>query len=111
MGKAVNLTVKNGDISGTIVGSYDDFAIRTEIKKGESSLPENKDGGEKTLDVSANNGDVNIEFSTRDLVFLKRVFHRMKCLQTSSKIMRKLRRRKIESIKFIGIKSVFGSIP
>lgn len=63
VGKAVNLTVKNGDISGTIVGSYDDFAIRTEIKKGESSLPENKDGGAKTLDVSANNGDVNIEFS------------------------------------------------
>ena len=63
MGNAVNLTVKNGDISGTIAGSYEDFAIRSEIKKGESSLPDNKDGGEKTLNVSANNGDVNIEFA------------------------------------------------
>lgn len=63
VGNALNLTVKNGDISGMIAGSYDDFSIRSEVKKGESSLPENKDGGEKTLNVSANNGDVNIEFA------------------------------------------------
>ena len=62
VGSALSLTVKNGDISGTIVGSYDDFAIQTEIKKGESNLPDNKDDGEKTLHVSSNNGDVNIEF-------------------------------------------------
>ncbi len=61
-GNAINLTVKNGDISGTIAGSYDDFAIQSEIKKGESNLPDNKDGGEKTLNVSGNNGDINIEF-------------------------------------------------
>ena len=62
VGSALSLTVKNGDISGTVVGSYDDFAIQTEIKKGESNLPDNKDDGEKTLNVSSNNGDVNIEF-------------------------------------------------
>ena len=62
VGSAIYLTVKNGDISGTVVGSYDDFAIQTEIKKGESNLPDNKDGGEKTLNVSRNNGDVNITF-------------------------------------------------
>ena len=61
VGSALSLTVKNGDISGTVVGSYDDFAIQTEIKKGESNLPDNKDSGEKTLNVSSNNGDVNIE--------------------------------------------------
>lgn len=61
-GNSICLTVKNGDISGTVTGSYDDFAIQTKIKKGESNLPENKDGGEKTLNVSGNNGDVNIEF-------------------------------------------------
>lgn len=59
---AINLTVKNGDISGAILGSYDDFAIQSEVKKGESNLPDSKDGGEKTLNVSSNNGDVNIEF-------------------------------------------------
>lgn len=62
VGSALTLNVKNGDISGTVVGSYDDFAIQSEIKKGESSLPDEKDGGEKTLNVSGNNGDVNIEF-------------------------------------------------
>ena len=62
VGSGLSLTVKNGDISGTIIGSYDDFAMQTEIKKGESNLPDKKDGGEKTLNVSCNNGDVNIDF-------------------------------------------------
>ena len=62
VGNTLTLNVKNGNVSGTVVGSYDDFAIQTEIKKGESNLPDNKDGGEKTLNVSSNNGDVNITF-------------------------------------------------
>lgn len=61
VGSALNLTVKNGDISGAGTGSYDDFAIQSDVKKGDSSLPESKDGGSKTLNVSANNGDVDIE--------------------------------------------------
>ena len=61
VGNALYLTVKNGDIEGTVIGSYDDFAIQSEIKKGKSNLPDNKTGGEKTLNVSSNNGDVNIE--------------------------------------------------
>lgn len=62
VGSGLTLNVKNGDISGVIAGDYDDFTIQTEIKKGETNLPDNKDGGEKTLNVSGNNGDVNIEF-------------------------------------------------
>lgn len=62
VGSTLRLSVKNGDISGTIIGSYNNFAIHSEIKKGESNLPNNKDSGEKTLNVSSNNGDVNIEF-------------------------------------------------
>lgn len=62
VGNSLYLTVKNGDIQGTVIGSYDDFAIQSKIKKGESNLPVNKDSGEKTLNVSCNNGDVNIEF-------------------------------------------------
>ena len=58
----LTLNVKNGDISGSISGSYDDFSIQSEIKKGESNLPDNKDSGKKALNVSCNNGDVNIEF-------------------------------------------------
>lgn len=62
VGEALTLSAKNGDISGTIVGGYDDFAIQTEIKKGDCNLPEQKDGGEKDLYVSCNNGDAFIDF-------------------------------------------------
>lgn len=62
VGNSLNVTVKNGNITGNIIGGWDDFAITYDIKKGESNLPEHKDGGEKSLQVSANNGDVNIEF-------------------------------------------------
>lgn len=62
VGSALTLNVKNGDISGTVAGSCDEFAIQTEIKKGESNLPDRKDGGEKSLHVSGNNGDVSIAF-------------------------------------------------
>ena len=61
VGNALYLTVKNGDITGTVIGGYDDFAIQSNVKKGECNLPEIKNGGEKTLNVSGNNGDVNIE--------------------------------------------------
>lgn len=63
VGNALYLTAKNGDISGTVVGSYDDFTIQTDIKRGESNLPDNKADGEKLLNVSSNNGDVDIEFN------------------------------------------------
>ena len=62
VGSALTLSAKNGDISGAVAGSYDDFAIQSEIKKGESNLPDNKDSGEKALTVSNNNGNIDIEF-------------------------------------------------
>ena len=62
VGSALTLNIKNGDISGAIVGSYDDFSIQSKIKKGESNLPDNKDSGEKALNVTGNNGNVDIEF-------------------------------------------------
>ena len=62
VGREIALTAKNGDISGTVAGSYDDFAIRSAVKKGESNLPETKDGGKKVLNVSCNNGDISIAF-------------------------------------------------
>lgn len=62
VGNALKLDAKNGNISGTITGSYDDFAIQSTSKKGESNLPKNKSSGNKTLEVSCNNGDITIEF-------------------------------------------------
>ena len=64
VGKSIYLDAKNGNISGTIIGSYDDYAISCNVKKGESNLPSSKENGTKTLTVSNNNGDVDIEFVT-----------------------------------------------
>ncbi len=59
----ISLTAKNGDIIGSIVGSYDEYAISCDIKKGESNLPSIKESGTKTLTVSNNNGNIDIEFT------------------------------------------------
>lgn len=65
VGNSLILSAKNGNISGTVAGSYDDFSIRSNIKKGGSNLPDQKNGGEKTLHASCNNGDIQIEFANR----------------------------------------------
>lgn len=62
VGNGLRLENKNGNISGSVVGSYDDFTISTESKKGENNLPASKEGGTKTLNVTNNNGDIDIEF-------------------------------------------------
>ena len=62
-GSSVTLSAKNGNITGTIVGSWDDYAITCNVKKGETSLPESKTGGSKTLAVDCNNGDVEVEIA------------------------------------------------
>ena len=62
-GSSVTLNAKNGNITGTIVGSRDDYAIACNVKKGETSLPESKTGGSKTLAVDCNNGDVEVEIA------------------------------------------------
>jgi hypothetical protein len=60
-GEKIALDVKNGNISGAVSGSYDDYSIKCNIKKGDSNLPENKEGGSKLLTINANNGDVEID--------------------------------------------------
>ena len=59
---SVNLKAKNGNIGGTIIGSYDDYSVSCSIKKGESNLPAEKEGGTKNLIVSVNNCDVDVSF-------------------------------------------------
>ena len=59
VGKSLSMKSKNGNIKGSVLGGYDDFIINCDIKKGDCNL-QNKDGGEKILNVSCNNGDVNI---------------------------------------------------
>lgn len=49
--------------SQSISGTMDEFSITCTIKKGESNLPALKEGGDKSLTVECNNGDINIEFA------------------------------------------------
>lgn len=62
IGKAIDLTAKNGNITGSVVGGWDDFSISCRIKKGECNLPTNKDGGKKSFFADCNNGNIEIEF-------------------------------------------------
>lgn len=62
VGNALSLQAKNGDIRGTVLGSYGDYTITCQIKKGESNLPSHLNGGTKNLHVSNNNGDIDIQF-------------------------------------------------
>lgn len=64
-GKELKLESKNGNINGTVVGGYDDYSISCKIKKGDTNLPERKESGEKTLNVTVNNGDAEIDFSNK----------------------------------------------
>ncbi len=62
VGKSINCKAKNGDITGSIIGGWDDFSITCKIKKGDCNLPLNKENGEKSFLADCNNGDINIEF-------------------------------------------------
>ncbi len=59
----VSLNAKNGDISGILAGAYEEYAIACSIKKGDSNLPSEKDGQERTLIVNGNNGDIALDFA------------------------------------------------
>ena len=61
VGNEIALDVKNGSISGVVSGGWNDYAISCKVKKGESNLPAQKEGGGKKLSVSANNGNVAID--------------------------------------------------
>ena len=62
-GSGLTFWVKNGDLTGTVAGSEDDYTITAEVKKGECSLPAAQEGGGKPLQVSGNNGDIAIAFA------------------------------------------------
>ena len=61
-GTELSVTAKNGNITGSVRGGWDDFAIDCKVKSGKSNLPEIKEGGTKSLVANCNNGDVNIDF-------------------------------------------------
>lgn len=61
-GASISLTAKNGDITGSVAGSMEDFSLSCTIKKGDCNLPTSWDGGPKSLSVDCNNGDIEVTF-------------------------------------------------
>lgn len=59
----IALATKNADITGNIIGSYDEYSIRVDVKKGQTNLPSSKPGGDKKLSAQNNNGDVFLDLS------------------------------------------------
>lgn len=53
---------KNGNISGTLAGGIVDYTIVCTIKKGDANVT-NRTGGNKTLKLNCNNGDIKVAFA------------------------------------------------
>lgn len=56
-------SVKNGDITGTLRGSAEDYLIVVNVKNGDSSLKNNVIESSEIVEFSAENGDVRVGFS------------------------------------------------
>ncbi len=56
-------SVKNGDITGTLDGSKNDYLIVIEVTNGDSSLKNNVVDSSKIVEFNVENGDVNVGFS------------------------------------------------
>lgn len=59
VGVAIDVSTKKGDIVGTVIGSYDEFAI--EVSAEHDCNLQNKEGGPKRLKLAANSGSVRVE--------------------------------------------------
>ena len=49
VGEGLDVKAKNGNITGTVIGSWEDFSISCTIKKGDCNLPAEKKEGGKLL--------------------------------------------------------------
>ncbi|MCD8357587.1 MAG: DUF4097 domain-containing protein [Oscillospiraceae bacterium] len=60
-GDSLTLSNDYGDIEGTIRGAAEDYTILSQTRKGSNNLRD-RSGGDKTLTVETNSGDVKISF-------------------------------------------------
>lgn len=59
----IELSTKNGNLSGTLAGKAEDYRLRCSVKKGDSNQPDVREGGSRSLVASVNNGDLSIRFA------------------------------------------------
>lgn len=59
--ESLSLTTSNAEVSGTVIGDKDDFAITSKTSNASNSLGSNEDGS-KELEVRTSNGDIEVVF-------------------------------------------------
>lgn len=61
-GKSIAISVKDGNMEGTLAGSVSDYSITTTVRQGHSNVPESSEEGPIALELTAENGDINLQF-------------------------------------------------
>lgn len=62
VGTRLYLKSGNGSISGTVIGSLEDFSFDCDTDNGSCNLPTNLGNGSKKMEISTNNGSIKITF-------------------------------------------------
>ena len=61
----IDLETSNGNVEGMITGKESDYDITAKTSNGNSSLPENRSGGTRKLQVKTSNARIDVTFSER----------------------------------------------
>lgn len=59
--KEIVIRTSNGSVSGTVKGRAADYTVRSRTSNGSNKLG-NRDGGDRTLNVTTSNGSISVEF-------------------------------------------------
>jgi|GEM_PF-1991330 len=59
----LDFSTVSGDISGSVIGKSDDYAVYTDTVSGHNALSSHRGRGERTLDLSSTSGSFDINFA------------------------------------------------
>ena len=65
----IKLGTSNADVTGTLAGTIASYSVRSEATNGNSSLPDEMKGGDRTLEVEVSNGNIALDFDGSDFCF------------------------------------------
>ena len=61
VGKDISLSATSGSVSGTLIGSEDDYSIISKTSSGSNNLTDSRNGS-KSMDVTTTSGSIKIQF-------------------------------------------------
>jgi P pilus assembly chaperone PapD len=59
---AISLITSNAGIKGSLPGKMADYTVKSATSNGKNNLPNERAGGEKTLNVKTSNANISLEF-------------------------------------------------